>query len=188
MALARVSCAWQGWPGSPGVSQMYIAGTPVQGNIDAIRTFFNSLAAGLPSGLTIQVPSSGDVLSETDGSIQTTWSVGSTPAVVTGTNLGAYAGNAGAVVHWLTAGVVSNRRVRGRTFLVPLCNDRYDTSGSISTAFLSTLSTAASTYVTAQAGAAVVWARPAPGRSGSMHAITSSRVPDLAVSLRSRRT
>lgn len=187
MAMARVSVAWQNWPGAPGVSQMFLLNPPSQGNVDAIRTFFNALVGNIPSGLTIQVPSSGDVISESTGEITGTWSVGSTPAVVTGTGSGAYAGNAGAVVHWLTAGVVVGRRVRGRTFLVPLTGV-YDTAGSLSSAFLTSLTTAAAAYVTGQGGVAVVWSRPAPGRSGSLHSITSSRVPDLAVSLRSRRT
>lgn len=185
--MARVSVAWQNWPGAPGVTQMFLLNPPSQGNVDAIRTFFNALVTLLPSGLTIQVPSSGDVISESDGTITGAWSVGSTPAVVTGTAVASYAGNAGAVVHWLTAGVVVGRRVRGRTFLVPLVS-AYDTSGSLSSGALSTISTAAAAYVTGQGGVAVVWSRPAPGRSGSLHSITSSRVPDLAVSLRSRRT
>jgi len=167
---------------------MYLLDPPAQGNIDAIRAFFQSFVSQLPSNLTIQVPSTGDVVSETTGAITGSWSVGSTPVVVTGSNVGAYAGNAGAVVHWLSGGVVAGRRVRGRTFLVPLAGTAYDSAGSISSTFLTTLQTAAATYVTAQAGVAVVWARPAPGRTGSLHSIVSSRVPDLAVTLRSRRT
>lgn len=166
---------------------MFLLNPPSQGNIDAIRTFFNALITFLPSGLTVQVPSSGDVISETDGTITGTWSVASTPAVVTGSAVASYAGNAGGVIHWLTAGVVVGRRVRGRTFIVPMVS-AFDTSGSLSSGALTALSNAAAAYVTGQAGVAVVWSRPAPGRSGSLHSITSSRVPDLAVSLRSRRT
>lgn len=185
--MARVSCAWQGWPGSPGVTQLYLLNPPVQGNIDAIRTFWNAFPNLLPAGLTIQVPNTGDVVSETDGSITGTWSVATLPAVVTGSSAGTYAGNAGAVVHWLTAGVVAGRRVRGRTFIVPLATG-YASDGSLASSTITTLSNAAAAYVTAQAGVAVVWARPAPGRSGTVNSITASRVPDLAVSLRSRRT
>ena len=188
MPIARISVAWQSWPGSPGVSQMYCLNPPAQGNVDSVRTFFNALATLLPSGLIINVPSSGDVISESTGQITSAWSVGSTPATVTGSGAGAYAGNAGGVVHWLTNGIVANRRVRGRTFIVPIIGSVYDTAGSLSTATLATMTAAASAYVTAQAGVAVVWARPRPGVAGSAHSITSSRVPDLAVSLRSRRT
>lgn len=187
MAMNRVSCSWQGWPGSPGLTQMYLIDPPAQGNIDAIRTFFNALAGLLPSGLTIQVPSSGDTLSEVDGKITGAWSVGTTPTVVTGTAAGAYSGTSGAVVHWLTNAVVAGRRVRGRTFLVPLANTAYDTAGSLLTSALTTIQTAAAAYVSGQTGKACVWARPAPGRSGSLASITSSKVPDLAVVMRSRR-
>lgn len=187
MTLARVNCAWQSWPGAPGVSTFYLDPTPAQATIDSIRTFFNALITLLPSGLTINVPSSGDEISEATGSISGQWSVATTPTTVTGTGAGAYAGNAGAVVHWLTQGIVANRRVRGRTFIVPLIATAYDTAGSLSTSALSTISTAANALVAANPGLINVWSRPRPGLSGTQNAVTSTRVPDLAVSLRSRR-
>lgn len=199
MPLSRVSAAWQGWPGAPGVSQMYygtaLGDLPTQNNIDAIRTFFNSLAFLLPVGLTITVPRSGDRINQTDGKIIGAWEVPVAPAVVTGTAAGNYAGNAGAVIHWLTTVVVNGRRVRGRTFLVPLAASAYDASGSLSQATQTALQNAASALVSQVDGAPSVWARPfidptgkkAP-REGSLAQITSVRVPDLAVSMRSRRT
>ena len=104
------------------------------------------------------------------------------------------------MTHLLTAGFVAGRRVRGRWFIVPLIATGYDTAGSLSTAAQTTLDTAATALVTAFAGDMVVWARPFPGRdaspgvpavparSGSVHPIIDVTVPDLAVSLRSRRT
>lgn len=187
MTLARVNVAWQSWPGAPGVSTFYLDPTPAQATIDSIRTFFNALIALLPSGLTINVPSSGDEISEATGDITGSWSVATTPTTVTGTGAGNYAGNAGAVVHWLTQGVVANRRVRGRTFIVPLVSTAYDTAGSLGSATITTINGAASTFIAANPGLVNVWSRPRPGLSGSQNAITSTRVPDLAVSLRSRR-
>ena len=124
-----MNVAWQGWPGSPGVSTFYLDPTPAQATIDSIRTFFNAFAGSLPTGLTINVPSSGDEISENTGDITGAWSVATTPSTVTGTGAGNYAGNAGAVIHWLTQGVVQNRRVRGRTFLVPLIAGAFDATG-----------------------------------------------------------
>lgn len=188
MTLARVNCAWQNWPGAPGVSTFYLDPTPAQATIDSIRTFFNALVGLLPVGLTITVPSSGDEISESTGDLTGVWSVATPPAVVTGTANAAYSGVSGAVVHWLTQGVVVNRRVRGRTFLVPLTQGAYDTAGSLSTATISTIKTAADALVAANPGLINVWSRPRPGLSGTQNAVTSTRVPDLAVSLRSRRT
>lgn len=191
--LKRVSVAWQGWPGAPGVTQFYLDNTGGQAQIDAIRAFFNSFQALLPTGLTIQVPNSGDTLDESTGVLTGTWSTATQPLPTTGNAVAAYAGNAGAVVHWLTQSVTRNRRIRGRTFMVPLVG-AFDTAGSLAPAANSTLSTAAATLVTASAGLIHVWVRPVRQkgtgvlvRGGMSAPITSSRVPDLAVSLRSRR-
>lgn len=185
--MNRVSVTWQSWPGAPGITQLYLTGGIDQAAVDAIRAYFNALVTLLPSGLVIQVPSSGDTLDDASGNINGAWSVAVTPTNVVGTGSGAYAGNAGAVTHWLTGDVVNGRRVRGRTFLVPLVSTAYDTAGSISTAALSTLQTAANGLVTAIDPNFAVWHRPTQFAAGSSHSIISARVPDLAVSLRSRR-
>lgn len=186
--IHRVSVAWQGWPGSPGVSQFYMKQSPdYQGVVDDLRTFFDAVKALLPSGLTVQVPVSGDTLNDNTGGIVGSWSATTPPLVVTGTGAGAYAGNAGAVIHWLTLAVVNGRRLRGRTFLVPLISTAYDTAGSLSTAALSTLSTAAGNLNITSGADLVVWHRPVNGAGGSSEIFNSVRVPDLAVSLRSRR-
>lgn len=194
MAINRLNAAWQNFPGAPGVTTFYSNGTMTQPEVDAVRAFFLAIASLLPTGLTVQVPSSGDIIDETTGEITGTWSVGTTPAVVTGTNAGVYAGNAGAVIHWLTGGVVAGRRVRGRSFIVPIGSGAYDNQGSLAAGTITTLQGAANGLVTAFVGM-VVWARPLKAgtppvvvRPGSYHGVSSMRVPDLAVSLRSRRT
>lgn len=188
MSIARINVAWQNWPGAPGVTTFYADDTvALQPVVDAIRSMFNALAALLPTGLTIQVPSTGDRIDEANGNIIGSWTVATPPAVVTATGAGAYAGNAGAVMHWLTAGVVNGRRVRGRSFIVPLVGSQYDASGSIAATPLSTLQTAAAGLITAAGANLRVWHRNTAFTSGSAHAMTGSRVPDLAVSLRSRR-
>lgn len=185
--LNRVRVAWQGWPGSPGVSTFYLVTSPTQSQIDAIRAFFNSLAGSLPSGLTITVPASGDTIDDATGLIVNSWAVVTPPTVVTGTGTGNYAGNAGAVCHWLTSTVLNRRRVRGRTFLVPLVSTAYDTAGSLSTTMISTISAAATTLTSALGTNFRVWHRPVNGAAGASAVVTGFRVPDLAVSLRSRR-
>jgi len=187
MTLARVRCTWQSWPGAPGVSTFYLDPSPSQATVDSLRTFFNAMIGLLPTGLTINVPGSGDEISESTGAISGTWSVGTVPTSVVGTAAGAYAGNAGAVIHWLTDGVAGNRRVRGRTFLVPLISGAYDATGSLATTTITTLTNAATALIGANPGLINVWTRPRPGRSGLQNAINQVRVPDLAVSLRSRR-
>lgn len=192
--IARLSVAWQNWPGAPGVTQLYFdPTTSMQPQVDAVRAFFFSIQGLLPTGLTINVPASGDLLEATTGQISGTWSTATTPLTVTGAGTGNYAGNAGAVVHWLTTTVVDGRRLRGRTFIVPLVAIAYDTAGSLAATANTTLTNAAATLVTSSAGSMQVWHRPAKAtptkaaHAGSTAVVTSSRVPDLAVSLRSRR-
>ena len=194
MSINRLNAAWQNFPGAPGVTTFYTNGTMTQAEVDAFRAFFLAIASLLPTGLTVQVPSSGDIIDEATGDITSTWSVGTTPAVVTGTKAGVYAGNAGAVVHWLTNGVVAGRRVRGRSFLVPIGSGAYDNQGSLAAGTITTLQGAANALVAGAIGFSV-WARPLKAgtppvivRPGSYHGVAGMRVPDLAVSLRSRRT
>jgi hypothetical protein len=122
---------------------------------------------------------------------------------LSGTATGAYAGNAGAVVHWLTSLIVGTRRVRGRTFLVPMIGSAFESNGSLTSTALNTINNAAAALITAVGTGMVVWSRPVvahtkydpktgqgtgvAGRSGTYGAVTGSRVPDLAISLRSRR-
>lgn len=187
-AMHRISVAWQNWPGAPGVSQLFMTGGIVQANVDAVRSFFNAMVGVLPSGLTIQVPSIGDDLDDATGKIVGAWNVATTPPVVTGTATGAYPGNAGAVIHWQTALVKNGRRVRGRTFIVPLSSaTAYESNGSLSSTTITTLQTAANGLVTALTPNFCVWHRPTGFSGGEFASIASAKVPDLAVSLRSRR-
>jgi len=187
-SMMRFHCAWQNWPGAPGVSTFYAeAGADVSTITDALRAFYQALVTFLPTGLTIQVPSSGDIISDVDGSITGAWSDGTPVALVTGTAAGVYAGNAGAVVHWLTGGVVNGRRVRGRTFLVPLIGSSFDANGSLSAATITAITNAASTLVAAIGTNMLVWHRPKTPAIGSSFDVSAFRVPDLAISLRSRR-
>jgi hypothetical protein len=176
---------------------MYGDTTSMQALVDNIKTFWQAFSAMLPSGLTITVPSSGDVLDEQTGNITGSWSVGTAAAVVTGTGSGGYAGNAGLVVHWLTSTIANTRRLRGRTFVVPLVSLSYDSTGSLTPASITTATNAAAALVTSSGTLLQVWHRPVYSKPkttpptlitpGSRGVVTGSRVPDLAVSLRSRR-
>ena len=186
--MMRFHCAWQNWPGAPGVSTFYAeSGADISTITDALRAFWQSFVTYLPTGLTIQVPSTGDIISDTTGAITGAWSDGTPVAVVTGTAAGVYAGNAGAVVHWLTGAVINGRRLRGRTFLVPLIGSAYDANGSLSATTITAITNAATTLVAAIGTNLLVWHRPVPPMNGSSADIVGFRIPDLAVSLRSRR-
>jgi hypothetical protein len=198
MTLARISCTWQNWPGAPGVSQFYGDAASMAGMCAALQNFWQAFKTALPTGLTITVPTSGDLLDEASGQITGAWSLGTASTVTTGQAADVYAGNAGMVIHWLTTTVERGRRVRGRTFLVPLTSSAYDNQGSLTVNMVTQSAAAATALVNATTGVMQVWHRPRYQKpatkpptlleAGSKAPVTGSRVPDLAVSLRSRRT
>ena len=100
--------------------------------------------------------------------------------------VGAAAG-VGACVSWLTGGIVGGRRLRGRTFLVPLHNSTYDTDGTFTSGVLTAL-TAFQTAMRA-AGPLAVWHRPTTpgGTDGTSYGVIGARVRDRVAFLSSRR-
>lgn len=198
MTLARISVSWQNWPGAPGVSQFYGDGTSMQPFVDALKVYWEALKFTIPTGITLTIPGSGDLIDETTGQINGAYGGLTQPTPVTGTGAGNYAGNAGYVCHWLTTTLANGRRIRGRTFIVPAISATFDATGSIATAPLATIQAAAAQLVTSAGGIMQVWHRPVYAKPatkpptlitpGSKATVTSTRVPDLAVSLRSRRT
>jgi|SRR5664279_812320 len=193
MTIQRVRVVMNNWPGAPGYINFYENSDVV--SHEPYRVFFDAIKALVPIGLTFQVPGIGDILSEETGNIIGSYSF-TTPALVTGTGNATYPNGVGACVDWLTAGVVAGRRVMGRTFLVPLTNVAYDTNGTLTPTALTTLQNAALALSTALGADFVIWSRPFEGgpggvpaaRAGSVHAVVSAKVPDLAAQLRSRRT
>lgn len=179
------------WSGSgvvgPGLTTFYADEGAGSMDPSEVVTFFDSIKALFPSTVTWTIPGEGDMLNEGTGELAGTWSA-SGGGTVAGTSSASYAAGVGARVRWNTAGIVGGRRVRGSTFLVPLTVNHYDGQGTLESTAVSTLATAAGALVTGLAGALVVWSRPAPGRAGTMHAVTGSSLPDRVSWLRSRRT
>ncbi len=183
--LARIQALWQNFSGAPGYSNFF--STDTTGNMNAsVRAFFQAIAGILPSGLTVQVAASGDLISDTTGQITGAWSNAGV-AVVTGSSGGVNTGASGAVVHWKTDTVVNGRRIRGRTFLCPLATTAFSASGQVTSGAISTIQTAGAGLITAAGGSLVVWHRPTDFSAGSSGVVTTSSVPVLAAVLRSRR-
>jgi hypothetical protein len=193
--LSRVKAIWQNWSGAPGYSTFYT--TTPGATVPAVRTFFNSLVAYLPSGLQITVQGTGDVIDDVTGTLVGGYSV-TAPAVVTGTGSGNFAGQAGAVVLWTTDTVLDGRRPMGKTYLVPLTNNAFDSGGALIAAAITAISNAATTLVGTAGLDLAIWHRPVEAdptavppieaRAGGSVFITGARVPDLSATMRSRRT
>lgn len=192
MAIDRVTARWQGFPGAPGYSNFYFTPLPSDTSVlearQKVRAFFDAFKAFLPNTVEIVVQNEVATIDQVTGSITGFRPPTDPVPSVVGTSSTPYSGPSGAVVNWQTAGVRAGRRVRGRTFLVPLANAAYDTSGTLSSGAL----TAIRNGVTALTGTGFdsglgVWARPGNGAGGGFYEVTGGQVPDLAAVLRSRR-
>lgn len=184
-SVRRIEVVWQGLTGLPGLSVFHSLDS-VSGALAAIRAFFLATQSLYPSGLTLSFPNSGDVFDSATGTLTGGWS-DTAVANVPGSGAGAYAAGVGMFVKWNTGAIVGGRRLKGRTFLCPLGNDRYDAGGTIVDGSVTTVQTAANTLVAT--GTMNVWHRPtSPGGSdGALHVVTSATPLDKVTALRSRR-
>ena len=181
--IERLICTWRGGLGLPGYSTFYAV--PGAGHQADYAAFLSGLAAGLPSGVTIEVPNTGDVIDDATGTLVGTWS-GGTTTVVTGGAAGGYAAGIGVCVNWQTGGIVAGKRVRGRTFLCPVASGQFAADGSLTPAAQADYVTRVGALLTALGGDGLIWSRPRPALAGSSHPIVGFNVPDRPSALRSR--
>ena len=153
--------------------------------ISAVHTFWSAIAPQLPGDVHIQVQNFGDVISDTTGELVDSWSADPV-AVVNGGSGSKYAAPVGACVNWHTETVVGGRRLRGRTFLVPIESASFQTDGSLDNEARANLQGWADSLVSSESSSFVVWHR-GTGSDGTFGLITAAQVPDKAVVLRSRR-
>jgi hypothetical protein len=192
MAITRLTAQWGGFRGAPGYSNFFFDGAlSTEGAVEAaavaVRGFFQAINGELPTGSTISIVATADILDEASGQITSVIDFAA-PSTVTGSGGGPYSAASGAVVNWNTQDYVNGRRVRGRTFLVPLAGAAYDSQGDLASDTLTVLRLAADNLVGATLDAPLaVWHRPVGGAGGSSHVINSASVPDLGAVLRSRR-
>jgi hypothetical protein len=170
-------------------------GTPVQADADAavarMQAWATSVKSLLPNVVSLNVQGETEEINEGTGALIGVWT-STTPTTQTGTAAAGqgWAAAAGAVVSWSTPSVRNNRRVRGRTFVVPVSNEVWDVDGTLKAVPLGTLNSAAAALrggsTATQFG---IWARPtAPGATdGEVWPVSGHRIPDFSAILRSRR-
>ena len=182
--LNRVQVAWAGGITGPGVSTFFVQGT--LSDVSGFVTFFDAIKAMVPNDVGWTIPGTGDTIDSADGSLTGAWSA-SGGGSVAATGTGSYAAPAGALVTWRTSSVIAGRRLQGRTFIVPIVVGQYEDNGTLATAAVSTLTTAATGLLT-NVPDLTIWHRPPNGTSGGgLGLVTSSIVRDRVVTLRSRR-
>jgi hypothetical protein len=205
--ILRITARWNGFQGAPGYTNFHFrefsAGLDQQQYAaqaaDRVAIFFNECRTLLPAGVQIQVQGEAALIEETNGEMQDI--IGFTPPALIltpGTNLDGYAAAVGAVITWRTRVVRKGRRIKGRTFIVPLKGDAYGSDGTLSLDTVGQLNTAANNLNddTKQPDFGV-YARPTRTKNadgsvsvandGLWASVESHSVPDMGAVLRSRR-
>jgi hypothetical protein len=197
--VMRVKLRWSGFQGGPGYSVFHFMngniGTPTVAEVDLalgkVKTFAEAIKNMIPANTSLLVENDVEELTVSSGQLDAIVT-GTAQTVTTSTTLASttYSAASGAVITWRTPGVRNGRRVRGRTFLVPLQSAIYQNDGTIDNGFVTGISNAAAALRTPTSGVRlVVYARPttaAPG-SGDVFDVTSHSVPDRVAILKSRR-
>lgn len=202
MNILRIQAVWSGFPGAPGYSAFHfssdagfwdggIIGDEAQAAADSARgrvlAAFNSLRNRLPETVNIRIEPEAQIIDSDTGEILGAAEI-SAASVDPGTQGTSYAGPAGAVVNWRTNDYRFGRRIRGRTFLVPLAANAYEADGTLSSAALSAVRDFGSEMVSGGDDPNFgVWSRPRDGGGGVFASVTGYNVPDMAAVLRSRR-
>lgn len=162
----------------------------------ATKTFFTGIQQLLPNVVSVDFMTDVEVLDVATGNLQGVVTAAA-QTVVTGTasSTATWSAPSGACITWNTAGLRTlsskPRRVRGRTFIVPLSSSAYDLNGNLSTSALNLLNSAATGLRGNFNNQALgVYGRPGPNGSpaGVYHSVTGHRVTDQSAVLRSRRS
>lgn len=200
--LLRVKVRWSGFTGGPGYSVLHfrdfgtgdgeggaVNAAAAQGAVDRTRAAFNLIIASLPQSVRIDVEPEVDVIEDTNGQLVNTFAT-TAPAQVAGTATTTYASSTGANISWNTRGIRNGRRIRGRTFLVPLALGSFDGNGVLAASTITRIQAMANlltdTTGTPDLG---VYARPssAGATDGQWSVATSGKVAMRGAVLRSRR-
>lgn len=194
MTVAVVRATWTGGPSSPGVSTFCLDydGVAVIDDAQAsIRGFLANLGGMIPTGYSVQVEQLTELYDEATGQLTGEYNAAAAVAPVTGAATGVYAAGVGFRVDWSTATIRNGRRVRGRTFVVPVQGGSFQEDGTINTPTRDGVQTAASALISnlaADGAPFVIWSRPSQKYPvGALADVVAAKVPDKAAWLRGRR-
>lgn len=190
--LHRVVCSWQG-PQIQGAAVTvlhYSASDNPAPPTAAIAAAFDAMKQAMPVGITVTVPGSGETIDDTTGHLTGIWSTAQ-PAAVAFSGAQVCAAGVGACVSWTTGGIVPGkkgpRRLRGRTFIVPVPTASYDGNGNLSAAATDAYANFAAALQAA--GPLAVWHRPTTvgGSDGNSYGVVAHNVSRKVAFLKSRR-
>ena len=191
--IVRFIWDWTGFVGAPGVTTIYAGGADPENVGLAFDAFLYAPRARMPDDVHIRIRPEAEIIEDTTGVLVDVISIG-TGAAIDGANTGGYSAASGLCISWGTGGLVAGRRVRGRTFLVPMSGAYYDTTGTLNDTELGGTRSDLATFRAAAGANQLIWSRPrldpdtgAVVLPGSSHPVTSGSIRDKVAILRSRR-
>lgn len=187
--VQQVRTVWSGFSGGPGYTNLYFAdASTVDAVLDAVSQWWTDLQQVFPTSMTFSIDNAVQQIDTVTGA-ETGSSNGTTfVPPVSGGALNAFGpAPAGICVGWDTSDFLAGRRIRGRTFLVPVTKVAFEDNGTIAGGTLTTVAAAASALLTNADAALSVWHRPVLGTGGQVSRATAFTVRDKAAVLRSRR-
>lgn len=182
-----------GFPGAPGFTTFAFAhgeGASVDLQFETAWDFWDSMKGSFPTTWSVVLNTEHRVVDEATGElvdIIPLSGTGVSPAIAgtSGTAFGA--GVAGAVLSWRTLTNNRGRRVRGRTFLVPMRAAAYDANGTLAGNLANDLASAATSALITPENDFGIWSRPRAGLGGKFAGATAVTCPDKVSYLRTRR-
>jgi hypothetical protein len=195
--LAKCTINWTGFIGAPGFTNLYFRNaTPgiidqavVDNAVSKVEALVTNMQTRLPASVTVQTDATIEVIEDSDGKLQGFMNA-TVAAAKVGTGTGNYSAASGAVFNWYTGTVRNGRRIRGRSFFVPLAGSALGTDGTIDTTQLAAMrSFVPSVHAASGASRLVVWGRPSGigATDGVSAEVITSTVPDKVAVLTSRR-
>lgn len=202
MDILRITARWTGFTGAPGYSNFHFstdagfwdggvltpdAEVAASAGAGRVRNAFLEIADLLPEDVGLQIEGEAALLDSDTGE-----QLGAVPTepddMRGGSAAGGYSAASGAVVNWRTNDYRFGRRIRGRTFLVPLAGSAYQNDGTLTPAALTALRDFGDGIMNGIGALNFgVWSRPRDGAGGVFATATGYTVPDMAAVLRSRR-
>jgi hypothetical protein len=197
MTVLRATITWTGFSGAPGYTNLHFfsEGVPTPTAMDGIgtkiRTWINSMVGLLPIGVTATFPNQLEEYDESDGELVGVHAIAQGAQVI-GTGAGNYSSATGACINWTTNTLHNGRRVRGRTFIVPLLpSAAFQSNGTLLDTARTSLVSNSQIFIDSAAGYPLcVWSRPRTlptPSAGNAALVLSATVNDLTAVLRSRR-
>lgn len=194
MPFYRATWVWSGFSGAPGYTTLnFLDPDPIsQSGLDQTgarsHTFWAAIAPYLPTGVSVTMPNTLEEVLSSNGELvaEHVFPGGTT---VNGSAGNTYSSAVGACVTWRSPFVVNGRKLRGRTFLVPLGSQVFSADGTLSDSIRLNIQNAGNALANATTGIDLaVWHRPTAGLSnGNAAGVSHCTVNDKGAVLRSRR-